>query len=67
MLTSNFSTFETTKNLKLLTNLNLFQWLERHEPLNFSLYRVNLRKALKLTLSEFELVYSGYKAMRGTV
>ena len=67
MLNNNSSTFENAKNLKLLIDLNLLQYLERTEPLNFELYRVKLRKALRLTLTEFKAIYSAYKLMRGAV
>jgi len=47
-------------SLSFVADLSLLYYLERTEPLNFELYRVKLRKALRLTLT-------GFKAMRGAV
>ena len=67
MLANNSSTFENAKNVKLLTDLNLLQYLERTEPLNFAIAYASTRKALKLTLTEFKAIYTAYKKQRGAV
>ena len=54
-------------NLSLLIELSYLLYLENHEPLNFALAKVRLRKALKLTLTEFRSIYSAYKSERGGV
>ncbi len=51
----------------LLIYLSDLLYLEKHEPLNFALAKVKLRKALKLTLTEFRAIYNAYKLQRGGV
>ena len=51
----------------LLIYLSDLLYLEKHEPFTFALARVKLRKALKLTLTEFRAIYTAYKQERGAV
>jgi hypothetical protein len=51
----------------ILSELSYLLYLENHEPLNFALAKVKVRKALKLTLTEFRSIYSAYKLQRGGV
>lgn len=51
--------------LLLLAELSYLFYLETHEPLNFAISKVKLRKALKLTLTEFRDIYTAYKLQRG--
>lgn len=48
-------------SLSLLSDLSYLLYLENHEPFNFALIKVKLRKACKLTLSEFIAIYRSYK------
>lgn len=51
----------------LLIYLSDLVYLEKNEPFNFALAKVKLRKALKLTLTEFRAIYTAYKVQRGAV
>ena len=51
----------------LLIYLSDLVYLEKHEPFTFALAKVKLRKALKLTLTEFRAIYKAYKLQRGGV
>jgi hypothetical protein len=51
----------------LLIYLSDLLYLEKNEPFNFALARVKLRKALKLTLTEFRAIYTAYKQERGAM
>jgi hypothetical protein len=48
-------------SLSFLSDLSYLFYLETHEPFSFALLKVKLRKAYKLTLSEFSAIYRGYK------
>jgi hypothetical protein len=47
--------------LSLISDLSYLFCLETHEPFSFVLLKVKLRKAYKLSLSEFSAIYRGYK------
>lgn len=49
----------------ILLELSDLLYLEKHEPFNFALAKVRVRKALKLTLTEFRAIYTAYKLQRG--
>ena len=51
----------------ILSELSYLLYLENHEPLNFALAKVKLRKSLKLTITEFRAIYNAYKLQRGGV
>lgn len=53
--------------LYILTELSNLFYLEKNEPFNFALAKVKLRKALRLTLTEFRAIYTAYKQDRGAV
>lgn len=49
----------------ILSKLSYLLYLENHEPFNFALAKARVRKALKLTLTEFRTIYIAYKSERG--
>jgi hypothetical protein len=51
-------------HLSLLIYLSDLLYLEKNEPFTFALAKVKLRKALKLTLTEFRAIYKAYKLQR---
>ena len=59
------TTAHIDNRLYILTELSNLLYLEQHEPFNFALAKVKLRKALKLTLTEFRAIFTAYKAQRG--
>ena len=59
--------FNIDNHQSLLIHLSDLLYLEKHEPLNFALAKVKLRKALKLTLTEFRAIYTAFKKQKGAV
>ena len=47
-------------NLSLLSDLSYLFYLQRNEPLSYAIAKVKLRKALKLTLTDFSDIYTAY-------
>jgi hypothetical protein len=57
--------FTIDSDKSLLIYLSDLFYLEKNEPFTFALAKVKLRKALKLTLTEFRAIYLAYKQERG--
>jgi hypothetical protein len=62
-----FTRINIDNDQSLLIYLSDLLYLEKNEPFNFALAKVRLRKALKLTLTEFRAIYNAYKLQRGGV
>ena len=60
-----FTRINIDNHQSLLIYLSDLLYLEKHESFNFALAKVKLRKALKLTLTEFREIYTAYKIQRG--
>ena len=52
-------------NLSLLSDLSYLFYLQRHEPLSFAIAYERVRKAQRLTISEFKAIYKAYLKQRG--
>ena len=63
----NYTRITIDNHQSLLIYLSDLLYLEKNEPFTFALAKVKLRKALKLTLTEFRAIYSAYKLQRGGV
>ena len=59
--------FSIDNHQSLLIYLSDLLYLEQTEPFTFALAKVKLRKALRLTLTEFRAIYTAYKLQRGAV
>ena len=57
--------FSIDNHQSLLIYLSDLLYLEKHEPFTFALAKAKLRKALRLTLTEFRAVFLAYKQERG--
>ena len=63
----NYTRITIDNHQSLLIYLSDLLYLEKNEPFTFALAKVKLRKALKLTLTEFRAIYKAYKVQRGAV
>ena len=63
----NYTRITIDNHQSLLIYLSDLLYLEKNEPFTFALAKVKLRKALKLTLTEFRAIYKAYKLQRGAV
>ena len=58
---------QTIDKTKFFSAPASFYWLQRSEPLSFTLQYPEIRKALKYGISEFKTIYTAYKKQWGAV